>query len=366
MKVLIAPNAFKGTLTASEAGRIIEEEVLKKYPGTHTEVHPIADGGDGTCHLLSQYLKLSSYSNWTLDALGRPVYAHVGFDQKTKTAYLDVSSASGLGSLSEYEKNPWITSTYGTGLLIRRAAEQGAEEIVLGLGGSATVDLGMGILHALGCVFLDHNGRELVPFSTQFSTKAKFIQLSPTKPKVKFTCLCDVNNFFFGPKGAIPVFAGQKGLKTSDFDAFESQCRTNIQLMEQKTGRKFTDQEGFGAAGGIALGLSLFFEVNIHFGSAYFFELTQMEAAIRKADWIITGEGKFDAQSSGGKACYELLKLAKAQGKKTCLISSGKEAFEAGFDQVISLPELDFSKPDFKKEARKNLIEVLEKHLNFN
>lgn len=364
MNVLIAPNAFKGTLTASEAGSIIEQEVLRKYPDIHTEIHPIADGGDGTCHLISQYLQLSTDSYWTLDALGRPILAHFGLDPKTKTAYLDVSTASGLGSLSEYEKDPWITSTYGTGLLIRKAADLGAQEIVLGLGGSATVDLGMGILHALGCVFLDHNGRELVPFSTQLSSKASFIQLSPTKPKVKFTCLCDVNNFFFGPQGAIPVFAGQKGLKASDFDAFEEQCRKNFQLMEQKSRRQFTDREGFGAAGGIALGLSLFFDVTIHFGSAYFFELTRLETAVQKADWIITGEGKFDAQSSGGKACYELLKLAKIHGKKTCLISSGKEAFDSGFDQVISLPELDFSQPEIKKVARKNLIKVLDKQLN--
>ncbi|MFC3414713.1 glycerate kinase family protein [Algoriphagus hitonicola] len=363
MNVLIAPNAFKGTLSASEAGSIIEQEILKKYPKANTTIHPIADGGDGTCQLLSQYLQLPTYSFWTLDALGRPVFSSFGFDQKTKTAYLDVSSASGLGSLRDYEQDPWITSSYGTGLMVGKATDLGAEEIVLGLGGSATIDLGIGILHALGCIFLDHNGRELVPFSKQFPSKASFIQLSPTKPKIKFTCLCDVNNSFFGSEGAIPVFGLQKGLKEEEFEAFETHCQKSIELIGKKAGKEFKDQEGFGAAGGIALGLSFFFPVQIHFGSAYFFELTQLEKAIQQADLIITGEGKFDTQSSGGKACYELLKLAKTHGKKTCLISSGKEALDGGFDQVIILPDLDFSQPEIKKIARKKLIQALENQL---
>ncbi|WP_297336033.1 glycerate kinase [Algoriphagus sp.] len=361
MKILIAPNAFKGTLSASEAGSIIEQVILKKAPSAQVSLHPIADGGDGTCQLISHYLKLERHSIWTLDVLGRPICANLGVDPKSKMAYLDVSSASGIGVLKEFEKDPWITSTFGTGLLIRKATELGAKELVLGLGGSATIDLGMGMLHALGCIFLDDKGRELIPFTSQFGKNARFIQLIPTKPTIKFTCLCDVNNYFLGSQGAISVFGAQKGLKPQDEEAFERQCQSNIDLMRKKVKRNFIDQKGFGAAGGIALGLSFFFPVQIHFGSNYFFELTQLESAIQQADWIITGEGKYDAQSSGGKACFELLKMAKSHRKKIALISSGAEALSAGFDQVIRLPELDFSDPDVKEIAKKKLIQALEK-----
>jgi glycerate 2-kinase len=360
MNILVAPNAFKGSLTAREASQVIAELILKKYPRAKIVQFPVADGGDGTCELLVEALGLKKYFFWSLDPLGRPIVGNFGFDLPTKRAFLDVSTVSGIGLLKEVEKDPKIASTYGTGILIKKALELGAEEIILGLGGSATVDLGTGILAALGLSFLDKNGRDLPLFSPGFISKIRHVQLASDRPKVKFICLCDVRNPFSGPNGAITVFGSQKGLSSGDFPDFEKDCMRVIQIFEKKKKGRIEDEPGFGAAGGISLGLSSFFQTEIKFGAPYFFELLGIEKEIQRADWIITGEGKYDTQSEEGKACFELLQLSKKYGKKTVLLTSGNEAYQAGFDLVLELPGLNFNHPDFKEKARENFIGLIE------
>lgn len=210
MKWLIAPNAFKGTLEAEEAASIIENTIRDCRPKDQTDCCPIADGGDGTCFLLSKELGLEKVEAWVCGPLGRSQPGFFGYEPATRTAYLDVSTVSGIKDLKEYEKDPWTCSTYGTGELILRAAEKGADHIVLGLGGSATIDMATGILQALGLQFLDQNGRLLIPFVPQFLGKIAHIQLPVKLPALRFTCLCDVGNTFFGHEGAIPVFGPQK------------------------------------------------------------------------------------------------------------------------------------------------------------
>ncbi len=359
MNVLISPNAFKGTMSATEVGEIIKNFLNKSLSGIHTKVIPIADGGDGTCDLLSRALDLKQISTWTLDPFGKPVHGTFGWDANSKKAFIDVSTASGIGLVGNEIKNPFVASTFGTGLLIQKAVEEGAEEIILGLGGSATIDLGIGILAALGISFLDEKGRDLTPFSPDYLSRICHIQRSPGLPKIKFTCLCDVRNLFLGRNGAIPIFGPQKGLNEQEFQYFEHACSRVIQLISTKVSTPFKDQAGFGSAGGIALGLSAFFSLRIEFGASYFFEKVSLQNEIKWADVLITGEGKFDSQSNEGKACFELLQMAKNYGKKSILITSGKEAFNAGFDDVLVLPDLDFSQPDYKTKARENLLGLL-------
>lgn len=360
MKFLIAPNAFKGTIAAAEAAKIINE-VIGKLPNTGTLVQPIADGGDGTCGLLIDSMNLEKIPVWTLNAIGQPQLGYFGWDGKQKKAYLDVSIASGIGTLESFQKDPYTTSTFGTGLLIRSAIDFGAEEIVLGLGGSATIDMGTGILYALGVLFLDENGRELPVFSGRFLEKFKHIQLGTSIPKIKFTLLCDVRNPFFGDKGAVSVFGPQKGLDKEQLLDFEDSCKTVLSRLIKKTKREWQDSPGFGAAGGIALGLQFFFPTEIKFGAAYFFDLVEMKNKIELSDWIITGEGQYDSQSDQGKASFELLQLAKLAGKKIALVTSGNGGRESGFDLVLELPPLDFSKSDYKEKACQNLVRLLEK-----
>ncbi|MCL6259467.1 glycerate kinase [Aquiflexum sp. TKW24L] len=363
MNLLIAPNAFKGTIEADEAAEIIGNAILGKMPDANLTVCPIADGGDGTCFLLGKALNLEQVFEIALDPLGRPMQGFYFLDTGQKTAYLDVSTVSGIKSLKPNERNPWITSTFGTGELIKKAADTGTEHIILGLGGSATVDLGIGILRGLGFLFLDEKGREIPVFSEGFISKIRFIQSPIPKPNLKFTCLCDVNNHFFGPSGAIPVFGPQKGLEMEDLEKFEKYCSKALELMAKKSGKQLADRESFGAAGGIAFGLSFFFPMEIEMGATWFFEKVGIESKIKSADIIITGEGKFDSQSASGKGSFELLQLAKKHDKETVLITSGNGGKDSGFDRVIQLPELDFSSKGFIDIAKMNLFNAVKSEM---
>ncbi|MEN2283059.1 glycerate kinase [Algoriphagus sp. SE2] len=356
MKILISPNAFKGTLTALEAGKILASELKHKYPQSKIEIHPIADGGDGTCELLGYSLKLSSRQIWSLDIKGKPKIGTYFYDGSK--AYIDVSNVSGIGYLNPDELEIRVSSTFGTGLLIKHAIENGASEIILGLGGSATVDLGIGILQALGLLFLDENGRELTPFSYDMLFKIKHIQKPINFPKIDFTCVCDVRNKFGGDEGAIPVFGPQKGLKSVDFPEFEAQTHFLLDLLYKKNNLTFVDKQGFGAAGGIAAGLSAFFKTKIEIGSSYFFKKTGLKEKLVTSDLIITGEGKYDNQSESGKACFEILQMAKQNEKIIFLITSGEGLSKHGFDKVFYLPKLNFLLDDFKEKAKKNLKEL--------
>lgn len=364
MNVLISPNAFKGTITADKVGEIIQSCIKERYPEYHTKIVPIADGGDGTCSLLTKVLNLEYEEFWTLNAYGRPINGAFGWNDKDKTAYIDISVASGLGSLQNQYLDPFVASTFGTGMILQKAIERGAQHIVLGLGGSASIDLGTGILAALGILMLDEKGRELTPFSPNFLSKIKHIQFSPKLPKIEFTLLCDVRNFFFGKNGAIQVFGPQKGLNQEDADSFEKTCEEVLLKFYSKSKKEFIEEEGFGAAGGIAAGLSAFFPCEIKMGSSYFFEKAKLPDYVDWADLIITGEGKYDTQSKGGKASFELLQLAKNQGKKIALITGGDDQIEDEFDLIIRLPNLDFSKPDYASTAKLNLVGSFKSNFN--
>ncbi len=359
MRFLIAPNAFKGTFTALEAVSMLEVILGQEYPGATYLSQAVADGGDGTCELLIASLGLEKVSCNSLNAVGRPIFGFYGWEASTKTAYLDVSTCSGIAGLKLEERNPSLTSTYGTGILIQDAVKRGACELVLGLGGSATVDVGAGILQAMGFLFLDANGREIAAFSPDFLKRCKHIQRPLKLPAISFSLLCDVKNPFFGSNGAVRVFGPQKGIKEDELEATELITLDFVELLARKSKGLWMDQEGFGAAGGVALGLNQFFPSKLEFGAPYFFEKVGMSEKVAAADWIITGEGQYDRQSEAGKACYELLQLARKLDKKIALIASGKEGHNSGFDAILELPALDFAQPDFKKKAREQIQGLL-------
>jgi glycerate 2-kinase len=364
MKILIAPNAFKGTIDAESAAEIISKAVKIKFPNLEIINTPIADGGDGTCQLLSKNLQLQVHSHWALNAIGRPMIGKFALNPLTKTAYLDVSTVSGIQHLSDNEKNPWVASTFGTGELILKAIELGCEHVVLGLGGSATIDLGFGILRALGFLFLDQNGREIPMFSDHFLKKLTHIQRPIPSIKVGFTLLCDVNNYFLGQEGAIPVFGHQKGLIEEDQVIYLQYCEKAWEILENKIGKEIIDTSSYGAAGGVAVGLSAFFNCEIKMGASFYFEQVALEKTIQEVDWVITGEGKYDEQSSGGKGCFELMKLAKKYNKKIALITGMHSSELSHFDQIILLPALNFSERNVIQLAKQHLFEKLMQELD--
>ncbi|MCH7403049.1 glycerate kinase [Belliella kenyensis] len=355
MKILIASNAFKGTITASQSCGVIDSVLSELMPKSQRTICPIADGGDGTCELLGEYLDLKRIDLMVLDAIGRSKMGFFYWDGEKKRAYIDVSSASGIGIIHTDHLNPNVASTYGTGLVILKAIESGASEIVLGLGGTASIDLGMGILHALGFAFVDENGRDLVPFSDNFLSQISHIQRPIKRFNISFICLCDVNHYFFGKNGGLRTFGPQKGLREVEFVNKEIECNNVLTLLSKKSNLKISDQAGFGAAGGIAYGLSYFFPVSIYSGASWIFDMLSLEEKVKEIDLVITGEGRYDDQSVGGKACYELLQMATKYKKKTILITSGNEGIQDGFDDLILLPQLNFNSADFRERALQNL-----------
>lgn len=364
MKWLVAPNAFKGTIEADRAAALIKDTIIGSNPTHEVSVCPIADGGDGTCHLLSEILGLERINAMACGPLGSPMEGFFSLDSPTNTAFLDVSTVSGIKWLKEFQKDPWTCSSYGTGELVVMAIENGAREIVLGLGGSATVDMGTGILRALGFLFLDKNGREIPVFSPGFLSKVAHIQQTKTITDIKFTILCDVENTYFGDRGAIPVFGPQKGLREADFEKFEQDSQRVFELLQKKSKLDLTDKKGFGAAGGIALGLSAFFDTQLVSGAGYFFEKVKMADRIQDADIIITGEGRYDHQSDEGKGSHELLKLAHSLDKKIWLITSGKDARGSAFDRVLELPDLDFGSANLISQAEQSLVRTVREALD--
>ncbi|WP_448517998.1 glycerate kinase [Rhodoflexus sp.] len=359
MQILIAPNAFKGTIEADDAAKIVAEILQQRYPQAKIVCCPIADGGDGTCRLLGKNLQWQPHSVSATDARGRAIIATYYYDAPTNTVCTDVSSASGIRHLAPNERDVWSASTFGTGQLIADAVRQGAQHIALGLGGSASVDMGLGILQALGLKLYDADHQLIAPFSYRWLERIAAFSAEHLQPVGKITCLCDVDNPFFGEQGAIPVFAPQKGLQAADIQYFTANAARIFSLLQQ-INPSLMDKPTFGAAGGIAMGLSTFYDVEMVSGSAYFFEAVQMERLIAQSDWIITGEGRYDFQSESGKGCHALLLLAKKYGKRISLISSGSaaELANSGFDDVYVLPPLDFGAADVISVARQQFEQM--------
>jgi glycerate 2-kinase len=350
---LIAPNAFKGTVESYRAAEIIADVLSQNNYLQHTQC-PIADGGDGTSFLLGEILRIPKITTQTFDALGRKKEGYFYLDKTTGTAFIDVSSATGIKHLSKNEINARKTSTYGTGILIKNAVQEGATHIILGLGGSATVDMGLGILQALGFSYYDANEQLIAPFSENLIFNIAHIKPPQTSVNFTITCLCDVKNTFFGSEGAIPVFGPQKGIKKEEIPEFETAAEKVFQIL-RTLNPALKDQNGFGAAGGIALGLHALLNANLVNGFDYFAHAVQLEEKIKNCDIVITGEGRYDTQSEEGKGSYALLQLAKKYNKKCVLITSGNPGNDTGFDHVIVLPNLDFNLPDYRQIAEKNL-----------
>ncbi|KEO72414.1 glycerate kinase family protein [Anditalea andensis] len=361
MNILIAPNAFKGTMTAEEAAQIIKEAICQILPDDDFILCPIADGGDGTSFLLAKAMDMPLIHLMALDAIGRPLPGYLVISKDGSRAIMDVSTVSGIRHLALDHRDPFLAGTYGTGEMIAAAISKGAAEIVLGLGGTASIDMGAGILRGLGFLFLDDHGREIPMFSPFFMNKIRYIQRPIKKHSVKFTLLCDVHHSFFGDNGAIAVFGPQKGLQADQTLQMEKNCMEFYHLLQKKSGKKLDDLPGYGAAGGIAFGLSAFYPVEIKNGSEFFFHQVGMADKVRKADLIITGEGRYDTQSDEGKGCFKLMQLAAKWQKQIILITSGNDGAE-GFDDIIRLPSLD--ERDVIRSAKNLLYTAVRDYFN--
>lgn len=318
-RVLIAPNAFKHSLAALEAAKAIECGIKLSALNCKTVICPIADGGDGTIDVIKYHIRDAKYVNCsTYDPLMRKIKSKWLLLNKS-TAFIELSKASGINLLKKKELNPLKTTTYGTGILIKSALNKGCKRIVISIGGSATVDAGIGILSALGVRFLGKNKKTLFPCGNSLS-KIKFADFSKLDSRIakcQIDVICDVQNPLLGKKGAVKCYAKQKGASVKDQIILEKGMLNIVKVFNSGTLYK---KPMTGAAGGVAFGLLSLLNVKLSPGFNYIGKLISIGNKIKKSDIVITGEGYLDKQTLFGKGVFGVVKIAKKYQKVVVVI----------------------------------------------
>ena len=328
-RVLIVSDSFKESLSAQAVAQSIARGIGAADATARCTLMPFSDGGEGALEVLSQNTEGHKVSGHTTDALGRPINAeYFKFEQK-KTAWIELSQASGLHRIEPALRDPKITSTYGTGLLIKQALDGGAEEIILGIGGSATNDAGTGIVKALGGTFLDAQGNEL-PNGGLALSKLETIKCPERLKKIKWQIACDVSNPLLGPNGATYMYGPQKGAQPQDLEPLEQALQQFARVVKSSTGRPIDTVLGGGAAGGTAAGLFGLLNARLVSGFDLLADMTHLEEAIDQCDYVFTAEGRIDAQSIHGKVPIAVSAIAKKLNKPVIGIAG---SIQGPFDQ---------------------------------
>lgn len=314
--ILIAPNAFKNSLDAHQVATAVARGFSESRLDCTTSCFPIGDGGDGTCQLIHHALGGRFVKHTVQDPLGRPIEAGFSLIDGGRTAIIEMADASGIRLLASEELNPMRTSSHGTGELIKYALDEAVDHIVIGMGGSATVDGGMGALHALGVRFLDDKGHVL-PCYPEALMAVVDIDTSGMDERVascRITILCDVANTLLGSTGAATVFGPQKGASPAHVSQLDEWLGTLSKLAEQKTHRSMARVKHGGTAGGAAAGLFALANAELVQGIDFFLNMTGFDTLLDSADWLVTGEGSLDTQTLGGKGPMGVAQRAKQRG----------------------------------------------------
>ncbi len=345
MKIVIAPDKFKGSLTSMEIIRIIKESALQHFKDAEVVEVPVADGGDGTVEALVYATGGEIKKTTATDPLGRQVECFYG-DAKG-TAVIGMAQCSGLALLSNSERNPLETSSKGTGELIKKALDDGFAKILVGIGGSATNDGGTGAMRSLGIKFLRADGSEIERISGKELINIARIDDSALDPRLKdadINVMCDVTNPLTGPEGATYTYGPQKGADEKKLETLEAGMLHYEKLINEYAGRKISSIPGTGAAGGIGYALMCFAGAKLTSGIDAVLELVRFDKLIEGADLVITGEGRIDSQSAQGKVVHGVAKYAKAAGVPVIVIAGsvgdGAEAvFPLGVNAIVPIPE---------------------------
>ncbi len=367
--ILICPNAFKGSLTASDAARAIAEGVARV--GTYeTLCLPLADGGDGTLETLVEATGGSLHSVVVRDPLGRAVHAawgRLGGAQRD-TAVIEMAQASGLRLLSPAEYDPLHASTFGTGELMLHALEAGCRKLLVGIGGSATNDGGAGMAQALGFRLLDGEGRELPPGGSALARLERIeIDASRLPFGLEVIVACDVDNPLSGPEGAAAVYGPQKGATAAQVQELDTALIHYAAILHRTFGRSVAEEPGAGAAGGLGAGLMAFCAARLQPGTEMALEVTGFDALLAGCDLVLTGEGRIDGQTARGKVIAGVARRAKAAGVPViALAGSVAEGAEAqlrpeGLTAALSIVNGPLSVEDAMREGYRLLGDAAER-----
>lgn len=317
MNIVIAPDSFKGSLSAKEVGLAIEKGIRRGVPeNTMTTVIPMADGGEGTVDCLISATNGRFVEAVVQDPLGRDIRSGYGILGDGITCVIEMAMSSGLYLIRESERNPLLTTTYGFGQLIQAGLDQGCRRFVLGIGGSATNDGGAGMLQALGAELLDSEGRGIRAGGGALGNLAdiRLDHLDSRIAKSTFVIACDVDNPFIGPSGASAVFGPQKGATPAMVEELDHNLEHFADLIAETKGIRIHDVPGTGAAGGLAGALFAFMSGQLTSGVSIVSEITGLEEAIAHADLVITGEGQVDFQTARGKTPVGVSHIAQKYG----------------------------------------------------
>jgi glycerate 2-kinase len=358
MKVIVAPNAFKGSLSATQAAIAIARGVKEVFPDAEVVEIPVADGGEGTVEALVAAHR-GTYEWVNVEGpLGDPVLASYGLLDGGKTAAVELASASGYVLVTPAMRDPRKTSTYGFGQLLEAARKAGAKKIIAGIGSSATNDGGAGMAQALGYHFLDAAGREL-PRGGAALIRLERIDDSNVNPgwrSVQVQVACDVTNPLIGPEGASAVYGPQKGADPITVRMLDRALAHLADVIEHQLGKRVADIPGAGAAGGTGAGLIAFLDAKLISGAALVVDASGFQGALSGAQLVITGEGRADNQTAYGKAPGEVARRAQAAGVPAVLIAGTTGAgwetlLTKGFSSVTTLGQEGDNLQDLMHDA---------------
>lgn len=322
-KIVIAIDSFKGSLSTFEAGKAIEEAAKEVYENVEVSISPIADGGEGTVEAIISATNGKLVRTVVCNPLGEKIEATYGFIPHTKTAIIEMSAAAGITLISESERNPMNTTTFGVGEMILDAISKGCRKFVIGIGGSATNDGGVGMLQALGFEFLDENGKQVLLGAkglkdiAVIKTENAFKELK----ECYFCVACDVKNILCGENGCSAVYGPQKGATPEMIRDMDSWLEKYAQLTKKVIQASDANIPGTGAAGGLGFAFMSYLNATLESGIELVMKETELESYIKDADIVVTGEGRLDGQSYMGKAPVGVAKLAKKYNKPVIAFS---------------------------------------------
>lgn len=343
MKIIIAPDSFKGTFSSKEATDIIARGVKNIFPKALLEEIPMADGGEGTVSALISATNGRIIKIKATGPMGAPADAFYGILGDGETAVIESAAASGLLLIEPSNRNPMKATTYGTGELIKDALEHGCRKFIIGLGGSATNDGGAGMAAALGVRFLDKDGNNL-GFGGAELSKLNSIDCSGIDKRLrecKIFAACDVNNPLCGKRGASYIFAPQKGASPQDVEILDECLSHYASILKENTGADIINLPGAGAAGGLGGGLVAFLNARLEKGIDIVLRAVSFWEKVKDADLVITGEGSIDAQTAFGKTPFGVACAAKKYNKPVIAIAGNigegtEQLYQKGFDLIIS------------------------------
>ena len=370
MKIILAPDSFKGNLTSLQVASALEKGIKRALPKSNCIKVPMADGGEGTVQSLVDATGGKFIRKKVTGPAGQVVSARYGMLADGETAVIEMAEASGLPLAVGKDRNPLKTTSYGTGELLVDAAKRGAKKIIIGIGGSATNDGGVGMAQAIGVRFLDKNGKEIKQYGAGgMLNKIESIDISglaPVMKKTKIVVASDVNNPLCGKKGASYVFGPQKGATPAMVKTLDANLRHLAKIIKKDLKKDVVNRRGAGAAGGLGAGLVAFARASMKSGIEIVLEATQIDKHLKGADLVITGEGRVDFQTAFGKTPSGVAKAARKHGVPTVAIGGGitddaNGVFEHGIDGLESACARDMSLDEAISHSKAHLANAAER-----